>query len=29
MLQACDLGVNGKKDVLCVHPRKVSERQAV
>jgi hypothetical protein len=24
-LQACNLGVNGKKNVLCVHPRKVSE----
>ena len=24
-LQACNLGVNGRKNVLCVHPRKVSE----
>jgi hypothetical protein len=29
MLQACNLGVNGRKDVACVHLRKVSERQAV
>lgn len=27
MLQACNLSVNGRKDVLCVHLRKVSERQ--
>jgi hypothetical protein len=25
MLQACNLGVNGRKDVLCVHLRKVTE----
>ena len=24
-LQACNLGVNGKKNVPCVHSRKVSE----
>jgi hypothetical protein len=24
-LQACNLGINGRKNVLCVHPRKISE----